>query len=70
MNKKYKVKIKIVYSGFVEVTAEDRREAESIAFYHFSVNGNPTFSTCSSSILDWNIDLKPDKIINRRAKNV
>jgi len=63
MNRKFKIKIEIVFSGFVEVTAEDKREAESIVFYHFAINGNPNFSTCSSSILDWNIDLKPEKII-------
>ena len=55
--KKYQIPVSVVFSGYVEVKANDEEEATETALKYFTA----TIGECSDSgcdkIIDWNIDL-------------
>lgn len=55
--KKYKIPVNIVFSGYVEVKARDKKEAAKIAVEDFGATIGECGDSCNDKIIDWDIEL-------------
>ena len=53
---KYKIPVNIVFSGYVEVKARDKKEAAEIVVEDFSATIGECGDSGNDKIIDWNID--------------
>lgn len=65
MNKyKYKVPVKLIFTGTVDVLAEDEEEAKDIVMDNFGGILNLAENNCCDDIKDWDMDLHSDTELN------
>lgn len=63
----YKVKVKLVWEGEVEVESSSMFEARSQAEKHFGAV-SPNFHSASPQIKDWNFPVHPEKYVKSVKK--
>ena len=64
--KTYKIRVKIVFPGSVEVRAHDRKEAEAVAEKMAARLGD--VQPLHEDIVNWDINIKASAVINRKEE--
>ena len=57
---KYRVPVKLIFTGTVDVIAEDDGEAEDIALANFGGILDHAENNCRDDIIDWDISIHSD----------